>query len=384
MRRPEWCGAGGCCCVTRAGVRRIACLPAWLAPTAGAPPAPPSAWPADELPRGCKPLLVFLNTKSGPQVGAALRRRFLRALHPLQVVELPRQQPGPALRLFSGVASHLRILVVGGDGSGARAVLGPAVPAPLPARPRAPSCARSPRARNRSGLGAVVSGRAQGGGGGTGGRALEAAARGRAAVGHRCAALAARALRCTVLRRAAPCQQPYSRPTARPLAVPSPCPGNDLARCLGWGGGNGKWAQEGIGTMLAEVQHAAPLHIDRWDVALAPPPRLDEPPATPRGAGGWGQGVGGPGPARLPCREGSPCPPSPSPCCSLRPLPFRQAGQHAAARRLLRAGLAGQRRPAARRRRRRRRRCRRRWRACACPQADEQLPWSRGGCKGGQ
>ena len=36
------------------------------------------------LPGSC-PLLVFVNTKSGPQAGAALRRRFLRLLNPLQV-----------------------------------------------------------------------------------------------------------------------------------------------------------------------------------------------------------------------------------------------------------------------------------------------------------
>lgn len=40
-------------------------------------------------------------------------------------------------------------------------------------------------------------------------------------------------------------------------------PGNDLARCLGWGSGHGVWRQEGVATMLSEVQHAAPLHIDR-------------------------------------------------------------------------------------------------------------------------
>ena len=39
-------------------------------------------------------------------------------LHPLQVVELPRQKPDAALALFADVAPHLRILVVGGDGSG--------------------------------------------------------------------------------------------------------------------------------------------------------------------------------------------------------------------------------------------------------------------------
>jgi hypothetical protein len=39
--------------------------------------------------------------------------------------------------------------------------------------------------------------------------------------------------------------------------------GNDLARCLGWGAGSGAWQTEGVGAMLAEVQHAAPMHIDR-------------------------------------------------------------------------------------------------------------------------
>ena len=38
------------------------------------------------LPGSC-PLLVFVNTKSGPQAGAALRRRFLRLLNPLQVTD---------------------------------------------------------------------------------------------------------------------------------------------------------------------------------------------------------------------------------------------------------------------------------------------------------
>jgi diacylglycerol kinase family enzyme len=38
-------------------------------------------------------------------------------LPPPQVVELPRQKPDAALALFAGVASRLRILVVGGDGS---------------------------------------------------------------------------------------------------------------------------------------------------------------------------------------------------------------------------------------------------------------------------
>lgn len=43
------------------------------------------AYELQELPGSCKPLLVFINTRSGPQTGLDLRRRFLRRLHPLQV-----------------------------------------------------------------------------------------------------------------------------------------------------------------------------------------------------------------------------------------------------------------------------------------------------------
>ena len=40
---------------------------------------------AGTVPPGIKPILVFVNTKSGPQKGWKLRRKFLRMLHPLQV-----------------------------------------------------------------------------------------------------------------------------------------------------------------------------------------------------------------------------------------------------------------------------------------------------------
>ena len=40
----------------------------------------------EAIPPGWRPLLVFLNTKSGPQTGARMRRRFLRCLNPLQVL----------------------------------------------------------------------------------------------------------------------------------------------------------------------------------------------------------------------------------------------------------------------------------------------------------
>ena len=49
----------------------------------------------EKLPSGCSPLLVFLNTKSGAQVGAMMRRRFLRLLNPLQVCPPMRTEGRP-------------------------------------------------------------------------------------------------------------------------------------------------------------------------------------------------------------------------------------------------------------------------------------------------
>lgn len=68
------------------------------------------------LPANCRPILVYINVKSGPQVGTTLRDQFSRLLHPLQVVTLPRNDPMPALRTFARVP-NLRIAIVGGDGT---------------------------------------------------------------------------------------------------------------------------------------------------------------------------------------------------------------------------------------------------------------------------
>ena len=120
---------------------------------------------AGSLQPGLKPVLCFINTKSGPQIGKDLRRKFMRILNPLQascttpiacfaiaqsrcqhlilgcllaatcvtllsfcstsvhqrfapgqVVELPREKPERALELFADMPG-LRLLIIGGDGT---------------------------------------------------------------------------------------------------------------------------------------------------------------------------------------------------------------------------------------------------------------------------
>eukprot|EP01018_Ginkgo_biloba_P002968 Gb_31727 [translate_table: standard] len=69
------------------------------------------------LPPDSRPLLVFINRKSGAQHGASLRRRFNILLNPIQVFELSSKQgPEMGLALFDQVP-HFRVLVCGGDGT---------------------------------------------------------------------------------------------------------------------------------------------------------------------------------------------------------------------------------------------------------------------------
>lgn len=62
----------------KGGTQRVA---SWW----GEPHIPWSSYRIERVSPGCKPLLVFLNTKSGPQIGSRLRRRLLRLLNPIQV-----------------------------------------------------------------------------------------------------------------------------------------------------------------------------------------------------------------------------------------------------------------------------------------------------------
>ncbi|KAL2941927.1 Diacylglycerol kinase 2 [Bienertia sinuspersici] len=70
-----------------------------------------------DLPKNARPILVFINTRSGAQYGPSLRRRLNMLLNPAQVFELNSSQgPEAGLKLFSNVP-NFRVLVCGGDGT---------------------------------------------------------------------------------------------------------------------------------------------------------------------------------------------------------------------------------------------------------------------------
>ncbi|GAB4845411.1 Diacylglycerol kinase [Ancistrocladus abbreviatus] len=70
-----------------------------------------------DLPADARPLLVFINKKSGAQNGGSLRQRLNILFNPVQVFELGSTQgPEVGLYLFRKVP-HFRILVCGGDGT---------------------------------------------------------------------------------------------------------------------------------------------------------------------------------------------------------------------------------------------------------------------------
>ncbi|EPS65398.1 hypothetical protein M569_09378, partial [Genlisea aurea] len=70
-----------------------------------------------DFPSEARPLLVFINKKSGAQRGDSLKQRLNILLNPVQVFELSSAQgPEAGLYLFKKV-SHFRVLVCGGDGT---------------------------------------------------------------------------------------------------------------------------------------------------------------------------------------------------------------------------------------------------------------------------
>lgn len=68
------------------------------------------------IPDTCTPLLVFVNSRSGPQQGHLLITQLRRLLNPIQVWDLADGPPGPVLSSFLKL-TRLRILVCGGDGT---------------------------------------------------------------------------------------------------------------------------------------------------------------------------------------------------------------------------------------------------------------------------
>ncbi|KAK7358765.1 hypothetical protein VNO77_00704 [Canavalia gladiata] len=70
-----------------------------------------------DLPHDASPLLVFINARSGGQLGPSLHRRLNMLLNPVQIFELSASQgPEVGLELFKSVR-YFRVLVCGGDGT---------------------------------------------------------------------------------------------------------------------------------------------------------------------------------------------------------------------------------------------------------------------------
>ncbi|XP_022709842.1 diacylglycerol kinase theta-like isoform X2 [Varroa jacobsoni] len=70
----------------------------------------------DNIPEGVRPLLVFVNVKSGGCQGLELITSFRKMLNPYQVYDLENSGPLPGLYVFRHVRDY-KILVCGGDGT---------------------------------------------------------------------------------------------------------------------------------------------------------------------------------------------------------------------------------------------------------------------------
>ena len=68
------------------------------------------------LPSSCTPLLVFVNSRSGPQQGNLLITQFRQLLNPMQVWDLANGGPEKILKSFS-ILSRYQVLICGGDGT---------------------------------------------------------------------------------------------------------------------------------------------------------------------------------------------------------------------------------------------------------------------------
>lgn len=67
----------------------------------------------------CIPLFVFINKRSGGQVGEWIIRRFNKLLNPIQVVDLRNGEPNHTFHLLSRTNRPYKVLACGGDGTAA-------------------------------------------------------------------------------------------------------------------------------------------------------------------------------------------------------------------------------------------------------------------------
>jgi diacylglycerol kinase (ATP) len=96
--------------------RLLSTVPPWALTRLRFDENEPPAWEPHTKLRGCSPLLVFVNSKSGNNQGLTLLNRFKQLLNPAQVFDLVTDGPGLGLTLFKHF-EPFRILVCGGDGS---------------------------------------------------------------------------------------------------------------------------------------------------------------------------------------------------------------------------------------------------------------------------
>jgi len=213
----------------------------------------------DLLPEDAMPLLVFVNSRSGGQTGRHLLEAMRQNLNPLQVVDLHKTGPAPALKLFASVP-NVRILVCGGDGTVGWILqaLDDLAQEDFDARMANASDAvmNASGGSNRSGMNGNMDADGADGSNTNINNSLAGGAGGLSTT--------------------------FRKP---PVAILPLGTGNDLARVLGWGGGFG--FQEVISEILLQVMEAHPTLLDRWTATLTPLPKKElSNPQTPKSVSG--------------------------------------------------------------------------------------------------